>query len=149
MGGQSALSAALELENDDRRTRDAYVAWRALGHECDMPYLFQQLFECTLLDEEQLARAISRKIDLLQGEVKNHKEKLEGRKNELKDLEQVAQEKHMEGTFHLKEKDIKRILWNHYKDHAAHANKKLTIEVIMSVDPITDEIWADVNYMEE
>ncbi len=149
MAGPSLLSEALEQESNAKRTSAAYAAWRALGHECHMPCEFQQLFECTLLDEEQLARAIDRKIELLQWDIKDDSLKLEDRKSELKGLEQVVQEKPTEGTFTLKTEDIKKILWRHYQRLARQANKQLTIEVVMSTDPITDEICAEVNYMDE
>jgi len=70
------MAHLLEQEEYQNRTAAAHKAWDAAGHEGSMPCVWQELFECTLLDDYDLGRAINRKLDLLQMDIKEYDDKL-------------------------------------------------------------------------
>lgn len=148
MDKTSALANLLEQEEYQNRTVRAQKAWAAAGHQGDMLCEWQELYECTLLDEEQLARAINRKIDLLKWEIKTDTEKQISRKVLLTDLEETQDSKPLSGTIDLKQKDIEDILRFHYQTFARKVGKNLTFEILLTADPITDEIWSSIDYKE-
>jgi len=82
MNKTSALFQAREQERCIRRTWAAQDAWRAAGYTGAMLCEWQKLFECTLLNDKQLGRAINWKLDLLEREIKNLSLTLEAKRTE-------------------------------------------------------------------
>lgn len=148
MDKTSALGQALEQETYHNRRTTAINAWAAAGNPGRMPLEWQELYECTLLDEEQLERAIVRRIVLLQGEIKENDLRQKSDNELLGSLKQQLKVPTV-GTISIGAEDIKNILMTHYRFLANSVGRTLDIEITMSTDPITDEIWANVDYNEK
>ena len=141
------MSDLLEQEEYQQRVANAQQAWSDAGHEGNMLCKWQELYECTLLNEEQLVRAIDRRIELLAGEIKQNDLRQQRDKEQLEELK-LQQKLPNEGTICLATGDIKDILKQHYQKLAKDAGRDLSIEITIDTDPITDEIWANVDYKE-
>lgn len=144
MSQLSAMGRALEGEDYQNKIAKAYKAWEAAGNEGTMPCVWQELFECTLLDAESLGRAISWKIELLKRDCRDAFEKKESSENQLSALRESVVPK--QGTINLSASDIKHILLLHYQEYAQKAGRKLKIGITLDTEPITDEIWANVHF---
>ncbi len=152
MAGPSLMAELLEQEERSARRAAAQKVWVAEGHPGDMSIEWQELYEFTLLSHKKKLAAIDFKIKKNKEWQKNAEFMAKKVSEEVKVLRD--EQTRLIGVpqpveINLNQKQIEAVLLEYYTSLAERIGKEAVLEITMSADPITDNIWCAIEGTQE